>query len=162
MTPSAALGTIRRRSARAILIDETGHLLLIRRTRPGQTPYWTTPGGGLEPTDDSLESALRRELAEELGASITPTTQVFLHSTITDAGVDIQHFFLTRLLGLDQNLRGGPELDEPARGGYHLERADLTAAAPDGLDGLDLRPSALKDFIINNRAVLLIDAAAMT
>ncbi|MFI0445139.1 hypothetical protein [Actinomadura sp. 6N118] len=34
-----------KRSARAILIDEVGHLLLIKRIKPGQEPYWTTPGG---------------------------------------------------------------------------------------------------------------------
>jgi len=39
---------VRRRSARAILIDDDGHLVLIRRTRPGRAPYWTTAGGGVE------------------------------------------------------------------------------------------------------------------
>lgn len=162
MTPPVGLGTIRRRSARAILIDEAGHLLLIRRTRPGGAPYWTTPGGELEPTDDSLESALHRELVEELGARITTGTQVFLHSTLTNADMDVQHFLLTRLLGLDEDCRGGPEFDDPARGGYHLERVDLCTADPDVLHGLDLRPGALKDFLMRNREVLLIDAAAMT
>jgi hypothetical protein len=41
----AAIG---RRSARAILFDDAGRLLLIKRTKPGQAPYWTTPGGGIE------------------------------------------------------------------------------------------------------------------
>lgn len=162
MTPAAGSGVVRRRSARAILIDEAGQLLVIRRTRPGCVPYWTTPGGGLEASDDSLESALHRELAEELGARLTPAAQVFLHSTVTDAGLDVQHFFLTRLLGLNEDTRGGPEVGDPDRGGYHLERVDLTAAGPDGLAGLDLRPRALKEFLVHNREVLLIDATAMT
>jgi hypothetical protein len=36
---------IRRHAARAILIDDAGRLVLIKRTRPGQVPYWTTAGG---------------------------------------------------------------------------------------------------------------------
>lgn len=49
------------------MIDDDGRLLLIKRTKPGQAPYWTTPGGGVEDTDESVEAALQRELAEELG-----------------------------------------------------------------------------------------------
>jgi 8-oxo-dGTP pyrophosphatase MutT (NUDIX family) len=59
---------VRRRSARAILIDDDGYLVLIRRTRPGRAPYWTTAGGGVEVDDASIEAAMHRELAEELGA----------------------------------------------------------------------------------------------
>lgn len=36
----------------------------------------TTPGGGVEPTDSSVEAALRRELVEELGATITSVSQL--------------------------------------------------------------------------------------
>lgn len=55
---------ITRHSARAILIDDEGRLVLIKRTRPGQVPYWTTAGGGVEDSDASVEAALHRELAE--------------------------------------------------------------------------------------------------
>lgn len=55
-----------RRAARAILIDDEGRLVLIKRTKPGREPYWTAPGGGVEADDVSVEAALRRELAEEL------------------------------------------------------------------------------------------------
>lgn len=55
---------MRRRAARAILIDDLGRLVLIKRTKPGQPPYWTAPGGGVEDTDASVEAALYRELAE--------------------------------------------------------------------------------------------------
>ena len=41
-----------------------GRLVLIRRTRPGQAPYWTTAGGGVEDSDESAEAALHRELRE--------------------------------------------------------------------------------------------------
>jgi 8-oxo-dGTP pyrophosphatase MutT (NUDIX family) len=61
---------IGRRAARAILIDDLGQLVLIKRTKLGQAPYWTAPGGGVDDTDASVEAALHRELAEELGATV--------------------------------------------------------------------------------------------
>jgi 8-oxo-dGTP pyrophosphatase MutT (NUDIX family) len=61
---------VERRSARAILIDDAGKLVLIRRSRPGRAPYWTTAGGGVEESDASVEAAMRRELFEELGAEV--------------------------------------------------------------------------------------------
>src|SRR4051794_23759246 len=45
---------IGRRAAHAILINEARQLLLIKRTKPGQAPYWTAPGGGVEGTDASV------------------------------------------------------------------------------------------------------------
>jgi ADP-ribose pyrophosphatase YjhB (NUDIX family) len=58
------------------LIDDDGRLLLIKRTKPGQAPYWTTPGGGVEDTDESVEAALQRELAEELGVEASGAAPV--------------------------------------------------------------------------------------
>lgn len=52
------------RSVRAVFLDEDDRLVLIKRIKPDQAPYWTTPGGGLESTDVSPEAALRRELRE--------------------------------------------------------------------------------------------------
>lgn len=75
-----------RQAARAILIDDEGGLVLIRRRKPGQAPYWTTPGGGVEVSDASVEAALHRELAEELGAEASGAIRVFLHSSPTEAG----------------------------------------------------------------------------
>ncbi|MCE7011793.1 NUDIX hydrolase [Kibdelosporangium philippinense] len=81
-----------RRAARAILIDDDGRLVLIKRTKPAQAPYWTAPGGGVEETDPSVEAALHRELAEELGAEAADASQVFLFSSPSDTGVAVQHF----------------------------------------------------------------------
>ncbi|MGH3869561.1 MAG: NUDIX domain-containing protein [Pseudonocardiaceae bacterium] len=54
---------VSRRSARALLLDDDGRLVLIKRTKPGESPYWTTPGGGIEP-GESTTGALERELGE--------------------------------------------------------------------------------------------------
>lgn len=149
---TAAVG---RRAARAILIDDGGRLVLIKRTKPGQDPYWTAPGGGVESDDLSVEAALFRELAEELGAKVSGASQVFLFSSPSDAGVAVQHFFVARLVSLDESQRTGPEFSDASRGGYELDRVDLQG---DDLGTIDLKPPALKEFILANREALLAEA----
>lgn len=146
-----------RRVARAILIDDRGRLVLIKRTKPGQPPYWTAPGGGVEDSDASVEMALHRELAEELGAEAADASQVFLFSSPSDAGVAVQHFFVARLAVLNDAARSGPEFSDPSRGGYELDRVDLRG---DDLAVLDLKPPELKEFILANRDALLAEASA--
>ena len=141
-----------RRSVRAILIDDSGRLVLVRRVRPGGSPYWVTPGGGIEPSDDSPVSALRRELREELGAEADILSELLVDRTDDGAGVAIQHFYLTRLISLDAGQRTGAEFQDPARGCYAVERVDLHGNA---LDTLDLRPPVLKRFVLSNAGALL-------
>lgn len=54
-----------RQAVRALLLDPDERVLLVRFEFPGAT-VWGLPGGGVEPHEDPT-SALRRELAEELG-----------------------------------------------------------------------------------------------
>jgi 8-oxo-dGTP pyrophosphatase MutT (NUDIX family) len=49
-----------------LLSPEPAVLLLRIRPPDGGEAFWITPGGGLEP-GESVETGLRRELAEELG-----------------------------------------------------------------------------------------------
>ncbi|MBU8858040.1 MULTISPECIES: NUDIX domain-containing protein [unclassified Micromonospora] len=139
-----------RRSVRAILWDDLDRLVLIKRTRPGQNPYWTAPGGGLEPTDASLAAALRRELREELGAEVEQRSQVFLFSSPSADGVSVQHFISCRLTRVEESARTGPEFTDPSRGGYAMDRVGV-----DRLPEVDLKPEALKDFILANTEALL-------
>ncbi len=144
-----------RRSARAVLIDNQGHLLLIKRTRPGSAPYWTTPGGGVEDNDASVEAALHRELDEELGAKVDNVSQVFMFDAVSKNQTSTQHFFVARLHKIDESARRGPELSDPSRGQYELDRIDLHG---NHLVTIDLKPIELKEFIMANQARLMTKA----
>ncbi|ASU78850.1 NUDIX hydrolase [Actinopolyspora erythraea] len=153
-TPQPAV-RIQRRSARAILIDDEEQLVLLRRTKPGMAPYWTTPGGGLEHGDASLEAAMHREIAEEMGATATGAKRVFLSSTARSGGITVQHFFVARLTAMDESVRHGPEFDDPDRGEYRAERFDMRSGT---LATIDLRPAPLREFLLANRLALLAEA----
>lgn len=146
---------IRRHSARAILIDDLGRLVLIRRTRPGRAVYWTTAGGGVEADDASLEAAMHRELFEELGATATGASRVFLASAPFLDGIAVAHFFVARLASIDIGARTGPEFADPSKGAYDVEYVCLRG---DDLMAVDLQPSQVKEFILANRVALLAEA----
>jgi 8-oxo-dGTP pyrophosphatase MutT (NUDIX family) len=156
MTGQGAAG-VGRRSARAILIDGDGNLVLIRRTKPGVAVYVVTAGGGVEETDASIEAAMHREIFEELGATATGASQVFLVSGQNRFGLTVAHYFVARLTSLDLAKRHGPELADPTRGSYDEHRVTLL---DDGtaLAATDLRPIELKHFILANRPALLAEA----
>ncbi|CAO5238982.1 NUDIX domain-containing protein [Frankia sp. AgKG'84/4] len=149
-----------RRTARAILIDEESQLVLFRRTLPRRKPYWSTPGGGVDPEDDSIEAALHRELAEELGATVDRVQQVFLASPPRGDGIAVAHFFVCRLVSMDLSLRTGEEFSNPAKGRYDVERIDLRGKK---LSRYALQPPEVREFILANRHALLetvLDASA--
>lgn len=60
--------TARRDTARVLLLDDVGRLLLfeVHDSRVSDHPYWITPGGGIE-MDEIPVVAARRELQEETG-----------------------------------------------------------------------------------------------
>lgn len=54
----------------ALVHDDEGHLLVVRRARPPGAGQWSVPGGRVEP-DETDEQAVRREALEETGLHVT-------------------------------------------------------------------------------------------
>ncbi|WP_454624695.1 NUDIX domain-containing protein [Bradyrhizobium cenepequi] len=88
---------LQRRTARAILLDEVGRVLLIRFAvlRDQSTfVFWATPGGTVEPGETDLEAA-RREISEELAIDLPLTGPVhsavdrFIHKGVLVENIDI-------------------------------------------------------------------------
>ncbi|MBH1933223.1 NUDIX hydrolase [Streptomyces sp. AV19] len=156
-----------KRTARAILLaGEPGSdeldMILIKRTKPGQAPYWITPGGGVEPEDETVVAALHREVDEELGGKVVDVVPAFVdtvpHSPLPHCldgmggtpiaahGVKVQHFFVCRLASMDLSRRHGPEVDEPL-GTYDVVRVPFT---PEGIASVEVVPPSLRSYLARN------------
>ncbi|PWI42624.1 NUDIX hydrolase [Streptomyces sp. ICBB 8177] len=148
--PDTSPRQVVKRTARAILLDGD-QMLLIKRTKPGQPPYWITPGGGVEPEDATVVDALHRELDEELGAKVSDVVPAFVdtveHVREDGAiGVKVQHFFVCRLDSMDLSRRHGPEVDEPC-GTYEFVRVPFTR---EGVASVGVVPPSLRAYLDAN------------
>jgi 8-oxo-dGTP pyrophosphatase MutT (NUDIX family) len=125
---------------RAVLITPDQHLLAIRRTRPGQPAYWVLPGGGVEDSDPDRESALQRELREELAA--TADIHGLLH--IVERAAERQYIYLARVHTWTFADRTGPEFTDHTRGDYRLDQIPVTAT---GIRAVEFKPDEIADFL---------------
>jgi ADP-ribose pyrophosphatase YjhB (NUDIX family) len=66
----------------AVIVRE-GELLVIKRGKEPGAGQWAVPGGLVE-RGESLAEALRRELAEELGLTVTPGAIAWVGEVIGD------------------------------------------------------------------------------
>lgn len=109
--PEAALPE--RRSARLLIVDPDGRLLLFRYEDGREPSFWATPGGQLLP-GETFEQAAARELAEETGFDAPIGPVVRTREAVYAAG-DVaiarwrEHYFVVRTSGM------------PARGGWTPE-----------------------------------------
>ncbi|MEO3790299.1 NUDIX hydrolase [Nonomuraea sp. B10E15] len=133
-----------RPSVRGVLLDGDERLVLFRRTVPGRDVYWSVPGGHVEPEDGSLVDTLRRELLEELGATVFGVTPLTTVSYAWKDAVKTQHVFGCRLASMDPGLRHGPEFEDPSRGVYEVVRVPLDR---EEITTRHLVPEAVADYL---------------
>ncbi|GAA0847659.1 NUDIX hydrolase [Streptosporangium amethystogenes subsp. fukuiense] len=55
----------------AIILDDSGRMLLVRRGRPPGMGLWSVPGGRVEPGESDPEAVIR-EVLEETGLTVVP------------------------------------------------------------------------------------------
>ncbi|WP_329264054.1 NUDIX hydrolase [Streptomyces sp. NBC_01478] len=135
-----------RHKARVALLDH-GHLVFLKRGRPGGDAYCTTVGGSVEPADADLEAALRREAMEEIGATIGPATEFLTLTEPRGTSTVVQHYFLADLLEMDLERRHGPEFDDPDTGDFEPVRVALNRPA---VAALNLQPAELADYVLGH------------
>lgn len=121
---------------RAVLVTADGTMLVIRRIKPDIPEYWVLPGGGVEPSDESREAALHREIHEEIAGKADIIR--LLHTMESDG--ERQLFYLGRIATWSFEDRTGSEFRAEGRGEYALEEVPLTV---EGLDGIDLKPGEI-------------------
>lgn len=135
-------------TVRGICVTSANTLVVIKRERPVQDPYWVFPGGAVEDTDSSLESALRRELWEELGASVDIGRCLVTWSTLGENGVESRQFFyFCRLLSWSQEGGCGAEWAPERRAGYALEEVPLDESV---LAQINLLPKKVQQYLLAN------------
>ncbi|WP_400997988.1 NUDIX hydrolase [Agromyces sp. GXQ0307] len=85
----------------AVITDEAGRVLLVRRGAPPQRDRWTVPGGRLEP-GESFEDAAAREVLEETGLRVAVGRELWRLRLPTGDGreFDIHDFAATVVDGV--------------------------------------------------------------
>ena len=76
--------------AGAVVRDETGRLLLVRRGREPAAGLWSLPGGRVEPGETAAEAAAR-EVQEETGLTVE-VGRVLIEAVIWDGHYRVKDF----------------------------------------------------------------------
>ena len=99
----------------AVIVDEMGRVLLVKRRFEPLAGQWSIPGGAVE-TGETLEACLIREMAEETGfvVEVGPVVEVLDRITPDHDGKVLYHFVLIDYLcwPVGGELRAGSDVAE--------------------------------------------------
>ena len=119
-------------SARILLLDPHGRVLLFRFEAPDRPPFWATPGGALDP-GESFAAGARRELREETGIDEDCGAEVArrLAEFVTLEGVPVaadERYFLVRTETAEIATHGHTELERRVMRDWRWFTRDALAA----------------------------------
>ncbi len=77
----------------AVIIDDTGRVLLIRRAGEPLKGHWSLPGGLLE-LGESLLDGVQREIREETGLAVEPLELIELLDRIYREGARVRYHYV--------------------------------------------------------------------
>lgn len=140
----------RRRSARVLLLDGAGRILLLRSlfdpAQPERGYFWLTPGGGVV-DGEPLHQAASRELYEEIGLLVTPedlgepVAQTSGYAAFTWAsGVFRDDFFCHRVDSHEVDVSRMEELEAGNHAGHRWWTLDELASTRETIYPLGLVP----------------------
>jgi ADP-ribose pyrophosphatase YjhB (NUDIX family) len=97
------------------IVVEGGRVLLVQRGRPPALGKWSIPGG-LVDVGEPVEAAVRREVAEECGLTVTLLDLVgFVDRIVRDAAGRVQyHYVLLDFLAVPEPGQGAPRAGSDA------------------------------------------------
>ena len=127
-----------RPGGRAIIFDSTRRRILVERNLGAREGYVNFPGGGIE-IGETLQECIAREMNEEIGAEILDFEFLFL----------VENFVLFEgeyLHGIELycEIKLGSDKVESKLDGYEFRWVEVAQ-----LSGLDLRPTIVRDRIID-------------
>lgn len=145
-----------REIVRAIVCDDDGYLYFVRADRDdifGKAIVIETAGGGVERGED-LESAIKRELLEELGAVVDVVCKIGVVSDYYNLihRHNINNYYLCKVKSfMDKNLT------EDERNLYHLTTLKLTYE--EAVAEYALRRDSMLGRVIGNRELPVLEKA---
>lgn len=134
--------------ARAIAFDDEGYLYFVRAVRDddfGKATLIETSGGGVEPGED-LNSAIKRELKEELGADVDIICKIGSVSDYYNLihRHNLNNYFLCRIVSFGEKHLMQDEIEN-----FHLSTLKLTYE--EALDEYEKRKESRLGRLIANR-----------
>lgn len=128
-----------KKRVRAIIIDKDS-LVLIHRIKAGRE-YWVFPGGGIEKSDTSLQTGLKRECREELGVEVE-VDGLFMERPSDSPETDqIEYFYFCHIVSGELGTGSGPEFtrDPEISGTYEIQKVPCSDLLRKNVYPMDVR-----------------------